>query len=689
MIDFADAGHTLVTGTPLSEIAITTATVGKVFGIAQIASSPSAEVLSDEIAYPYFNRLGPPPYDYPASVKAALLYYQRISGAGWTDVAVISAISGIQTSLATVFIEIAEPEITILTFQQYLVDAFPDGLDVEFAELQRSGARVFYAMIFLDWAAWMTNADTYGLVGESYVWIAPPAMVGYPSEEPCALCQGSIGAVLATRDEDDPIFSDFMEIWRSLDPEVYKGAGPDNLYGGVYVSVAFDAAITAAKAIGVLERTGELDGYVSPDRWNEVTRAIEFEGLSDSVAFYPNGDRIGTFVIQYYSTEVNNWITTGSWTVREGYKSIEDVVWFSNTTEIPDLDIREPFYYWSCDDGELNFDSTGKKVTRHTPDGSNVDEIDSDYHCDAFIDCRNLSDETNDCANNYFVVFLVFGIITGFLILISLILIVYVLVFGLVLGYKRVKRRSPIFLLILLISIIIGYCSVYAWFGKPHPVACGFQPWLLGLSAISMIAALSVKNFRIWRIFRFPLHVQKISNLELFVLWSGVMIPSVLILSVWTIVSTPTATMEERGGNDHYVCTTGGFTGTPGGMVFFFILVAYGAFVLFLGAIVSILIRNAPSAFNETKLLAISIYNLGFLSAVIIPVYLVVNPLNPFIAWILRTSAILYAFTATLCIQFIPMIYGFVVTDKCKNNLKVNLQSSSSSKNTSSTPFSQ
>merc|ERR1711879_89912 len=119
-------------------------------------------------------------------------------------------------------------------------------------------------------------------------------------------------------------------------------------------------------------------------------------------------------------------------------------------------------------------------------------------------------------------------------------------------------------------------------------------------------------------------------------------LPSLLIVILWSIISTPTATMKERDGEEHYVCTTGGFTGEPGGIIFFSVFVAYGAVILLLGAFISFVARHVPSEFNESKLLTISIYNLGFLSVVIIPVFLVVNPFNPFIAWILRTTAILY-----------------------------------------------
>jgi len=99
----------------------------------------------------------------------------------------------------------------------------------------------------------------------------------------------------------------------------------------------------------------------------------------------------------------------------------------------------------------------------------------------------------------------------------------------------------------------------------------------------------------------------------------------------------------------------------------FLILVCYSAIVLLIGAIISFLSRKVPSQFNETKILTISIYNIGFLGIVIIPVFIVVNEYNPFIAWILRTLSILYAFTATMLLQFVPKIIGIFIIDKGRN----------------------
>jgi hypothetical protein len=55
------------------------------------------------------------------------------------------------------------------------------------------------------------------------------------------------------------------------------------------------------------------------------------------------------------------------------------------------------------------------------------------------------------------------------------------------------------------------------------------------------------------------------------------------------------------------------------------------------------------------------------LGAIVIPVFLVLRYIIPFVAWIIRTSVIIYVFTATLWLQFIPKIWGVVLSDKFKD----------------------
>jgi len=61
------------------------------------------------------------------------------------------------------------------------------------------------------------------------------------------------------------------------------------------------------------------------------------------------------------------------------------------------------------------------------------------------------------------------------------------------------------------------------------------------------------------------------------------------------------------------------------------------------------------------------IYNITLLGIILIPVFLVLRYIIPFVAWIIRTSVIIYVFTATLWLQFLPKVWGVIFTDKLKD----------------------
>uniref|UniRef100_A0A7S4MMH0 G-protein coupled receptors family 3 profile domain-containing protein n=1 Tax=Vannella robusta TaxID=1487602 RepID=A0A7S4MMH0_9EUKA len=670
MMKLSENDVSLVGGNFFADVSTFTATVGGVFDIAQLSASASSPILADDLSYPLFSRLAPSSAGQGAVIRETILYYGKMQTFGWDKVAVISTSSVYGISLSNEFIANIGEEIEISTYQQFVFEGELTGaltsIEVELEEIKNSGARIIVAFIIGNYENLIVEADQKGLVGENYVWFVSDAISGtfFTNETVIELSRGLLGTFQYIP-QDTPQYAGFIDLWNSADPEIFHDAG--TVLSPFYF-LTYDYVLTAAKAFDEADKLGLLDSgeRVSGAVWTDMIREMQFNGTSGPVAFDSIGDRIAPFSISYYVPETGQYELAAIYDETTGFELLKDIVWFSNTTEIPDLDIRDPFHYWSCHDGKKKYDPTGKSVHLHTPDGSNIDDIDFDYHCDHFIDCENMSDEHEDCSADFVTLFIVFGVVTGVLVLIAIFLMFFVIIFGLFLEYRRLRVASPAFLVLLLISIIVGYCSVYAWFGKPHPVACGFQPWLLGLPAISMISALCAKSFRIWRIFKKASLKQRISDLELLGLWALLMLPAVLIVTIWTIVSTPTAEMKDFD-DEHYVCTTGGFTGEPGGYVFFSILVAYGALVLLFGIFLSIVTRNVPSMFNESKLLAISIYNLIFLSVVIIPVFLVVNPFNPFAAWILRTVAILYAFTATMVLQFGPPLFGIIVKDKCKN----------------------
>ena len=686
MIDFSERNITLTLGNEKGATNIYTGIVGAVYDVAQLSASAISSALSDKKKYPYYARTTNPSDGMMMAIRDTILHYSDIGGIGWSDIGIITHTDGYGTELAEAIIRFTESTIiNVISYQQFLFQSFE--FDIELTEISKSGARVLLGFVYsTTWESLVVAADSHGLVGENYVWFVSPSLVGSPvfinmNDDIARLSQGIVG-VFDYIPFSGKVYDEFYEKWISLDQTEYPGSGTPPT---AYTLLEYDSMIVAGLAADILQKQGKIqeNTRITAQDWFDAIKQVKCDCTSGIIRFDEQGDRVGNNSMNYFDAQNREWKLVSLWSKSEGYQPINDIVWYSNTTELPDLDIRPPFDYWSCHDKKQKTDPTGKTISLQTPDGSDIDEIDSNYHCDQFIDCKNMSDETSECNQNYLILFILFGIITGVLILICISILIFVIIFGIFLKYSRLRSASPIFLILILISIIMGFISIYAWFGKPHPVACGFQPWLLGLSTISMVILLSVKNLRIWRIFRSELKRKKITDIELFFQYILLMIPALIILTIWTIIATPTAKMSDDFDDDHYICATGGFIGQYGGYIFFSIFVAYCLLILLFGAFMSIVTRNVPSIFNESKLLAISIYNLGFLAAVIIPVFLVVNPINPFAAWIIRTCAILYAFSATLLLQFFPPIFGIIVLDRLKNK-EVRLDISTSTNGTSS-----
>jgi len=676
VIDWASRGITLSVGYPLSEVSVSSCQAATTYGVTQVGSITSSDKLSNEILYPYFSRLSPNSDYFTEALVAYILHMMEIEGDGWSRIAVLATSDEYGVSLAESFIRATEDTaIQIAVYQTFLAEQ--GRVHTQMREVEHSDARVIITLSTGGFSIVLEEADEYGLVDDYHVFFDGPSMVSNPT---VALnSNGTVNTVMvdylrghlgvkAKLNRQGVRYERLKSHWIETDPEENGSMGPGTLPSNVG-ELNYDLGVMVVHAVVEAQRQGLLEENQQPTakQWTEIIRTTRLDGASGPIAINSVGDRPAPITLVNWIAEDLQWKDVGEYTPATGMVLFPEdpIVWHDNTTNYPDL-LRGPgYYYWSCKEGKKGYDDTGHVVERHTPDSGGFDDIDSEYICDHFLDCPNLSDESGDCHANYTALFIAFGVLTGLLILASCCLIPFVIVFGFVLPRRRVRASSPTFLIIVILSCLLGYISEFSWYGRPHPVACGFRPWLLGLAVVSLVSALSAKTWRLWRVFKIAYAKERITDFQLLVLYAFMVTPAVIILVVWTIVSTPTADMKEGYNNrDHYVCTTGGFTGEPGGLIFFLILVGYEAIVLLVAAFLCIVTRNIPSFFNESKLIVISIYNLGFLAAVCIPVIIVLESINPFAAWVIRSLAVLYAFSATLFLQFAPKVVGVLIIDR-------------------------
>jgi hypothetical protein len=339
------------------------------------------------------------------------------------------------------------------------------------------------------------------------------------------------------------------------------------------------------------------------------------------------------------------------------------VQWGDGSSQVPNLDLRNSVDYWSCSEKEMKTDEDGLTIRLDKPDGGNGDIADY-YRCDEYIDCYNLSDEWG-CAVSFPVAFIVYGIFIFILFLFAVFCLLFTCVFGFCIGRRRVRAASPVFLIIMTLSCILGYLGLFSFFGQPEPVACGFRIWIVAVSVVTMISALFAKSFRIWRLYRSPTEIKAMRDWKLLIFVGFLVLPVIILLVLWTGLATPGAELTKQNDeHEHFVCVTGGVAGNAGSYTFFALIVAYIGLILLFGTFLSVVTRNVVSTFNESRLIAVSIYNLVFLGVVVIPIYFVLQSSGPLVAWVIIVTAVLYGLSATLFLQFLPKIWGVVIRDR-------------------------
>mmetsp|Transcript_32449 Transcript_32449/g.55508 ORF Transcript_32449/g.55508 Transcript_32449/m.55508 type:complete len:807 (+) Transcript_32449:34-2454(+) len=680
-----ELGVQVVVGPSFSDQSLISAVASGIYDILLASPSSSSASLSDDSLYPLFIR-GVAPDTFQANVIVDLVdeYYNRTQVPNWREIGIICTADDYGVSGSRNVISLGESRgIFTIAFQQFLVGA--EDVEVEVRELATSGARVFISyMLGSDYQTMIREADNQDIIGDFYVWICsdgcatPDSFEDYETgrvEEGYMELSLGLQGVLPQGGVGD-LYDDFLERWKSLDPNEYIGAGPGT-EPPLFALIAYEMAVASANAIHL----EFLRGNFNPNG-TELYRtalSITFPTLTGDFILESNGDRDSAYeVVNFYPN--GEFVKIFSWDDEDGLSQVAPIAWHDGTTNIPDLGVLPEFDYWSCDDKESGTDVTGKTINLEKPDGDDINFIDGDYECDQYIDCQNMSDEGYQCTPSFTVAFVVVGILTGILILGTIWLLPLVCVFGFCVRRHRFFLSGSLFLIILVLTCILGFISTYAWYGKPHTVACNFQLWLFGIASTFLACALFAKQFRFWRATAATNFYRKITKsdekgvstpipaeIEFFIYFLILVCFPLLIMLLWTIIATPTAELEEHDDLDHYLCTSGGFTGEPVGLVFFFILVGYCGVLLFGSLFISFLVRHVPQPFMDKRLVFLSVFNLTFASAVVIPVYFVLIGISPFAAWIVRTFGILYGFGSTLAVHMVPKCVGLLL-DKFQPN---------------------
>lgn len=196
----------------------------------------------------------------------------------------------------------------------------------------------------------------------------------------------------------------------------------------------------------------------------------------------------------------------------------------------------------------------------------------------------------------------ILGICAGIGIVLCLILMLMIL-----LKTDHFRFMAPTFCHLILVGAIVAYGSIFTLLQSPvNTASCTVYIWMTGVGFCFMFACLFAKTFRVWKLMNSKsLKAKMVSTTELLI-WIGLLVLlEIIFLAIWTGVDMPTAEDKITPYDDQlrawYCECNDGWWGAYAGI--------FGAYIL-VGVIFTVLTRNLPPEFNDSKAIGWSMYNL-------------------------------------------------------------------------------
>jgi hypothetical protein len=216
-----------------------------------------------------------------------------------------------------------------------------------------------------------------------------------------------------------------------------------------------------------------------------------------------------------------------------------------------------------------------------------------------------------------------------------------------------IRAATPSFCLVIIVGGIFMLISNYFNTLVVNDAHCAASAWFLTLGFTMTFAALFIKTFRLWRIFgRKSLTVLKMKDSELLMAVAGFLLIDVIINAAWQgatgLKSEVVVTDVYRPAFNYTQCDY-----SDGGMSAVWAHIAVKAAILLVGTVLTWVVRNVPSQFNESASMAAAIYNVVFLVCFIIPI-IATNVGGRSTTFMIRDFAVMFVVMATLGLLFIP-----------------------------------
>jgi len=228
-------------------------------------------------------------------------------------------------------------------------------------------------------------------------------------------------------------------------------------------------------------------------------------------------------------------------------------------------------------------------------------------------------------------------------------------------AHAVIRASSPLFCELILIGALLSYSSIFALVQNPiSTTSCVVAPWLAHLGFSTAFGCLFAKTFRINRILNQ-------AKLKVIILLASDLLYRVgvfqflvaIYLVVWTAVDIPTPTAEVVGSIQYLVCD-GKQSYWPNLILF------VEGFSLLYGVKECYAARNNPTLFNESKWIALALYNTTVLGGISLILIKAILP-TPDVALIFTAAGILIVTTVIISVLFVPKFHSVYTDVEGKN----------------------
>ncbi|XP_050669666.1 probable G-protein coupled receptor 158 [Leptidea sinapis] len=211
---------------------------------------------------------------------------------------------------------------------------------------------------------------------------------------------------------------------------------------------------------------------------------------------------------------------------------------------------------------------------------------------------------------------------------------------------RVVRAASPALLRVIVLGAFLIFCTTLVMYGRPTVFTCTARVWLREVGFCLTYGALMLKTWRISVIFQVrSAKAVKISDMYLLRRISVIVGVACVLLSIRTMVAPPTVIVgRTKDDLKAYLCRTDWWDHS---------FTTLEVIFLMWGIRLCIMVRKAPSEFNESRFISMAIYNEFLLSVFLnISMLFLQSPANPDLLYIIFFCHTQLTVTLLLCFIF-------------------------------------